>query len=543
MEDNIIKIDYDNIDVKDIMQQIRENIRKRNYPSEELYYLKKDLNSSCSEGDFDLAGLEQNVALNNIRWSIQKTNQIRSNRKLLGPLIVIGKRAVRKLSYWYIQFLVDQQNEFNASVANSINEVEKYIKKSKTIMTEMSETLNEKIENLEEGRAKSNEKIEHLEDDKVKLIDMVENLEECKVKHNEKIENLEEGRAKLNEKIEHLEDDKVKLIDMVENLVAKVLNLNEKIDSMDENIIAFDEKKKAQEYVQENIEDIAKRLNHFEEENKKLNDRINRKLEENGRIEEVTADRLRRIERHISYGNDEVLNIPVSNIQHMDSVDMDYFLFESKYRGSRAEIKERQKVYLEYFRDKKHVLDIGCGRGEFIELLGEKNIGVLGIDLNIDNVNYCTDKGLPVKYAEALEYLKSCEDSSLDGIFMAQVAEHLKPNDLISLIRIARKKLKAGAYFIAETINPQSLIVFTDSYYMDPSHIKMVHPLTIKFLVETEGFSDIALKYLSPVSEEQKVPKLECTESCKNLDSFNSAVTRLNDLIYGCRDYAIIAKR
>jgi O-antigen chain-terminating methyltransferase len=267
------------------------------------------------------------------------------------------------------------------------------------------------------------------------------------------------------------------------------------------------------------------------------------KLEENGRIKEVTASRLRRIEHHISNKNDELINTPITRIQTSGSIDMDYFLFESKYRGSRDEIKERQKVYLDYFKERQHVLDIGCGKGEFVELLAENNIGVSGIDIDKDNVIYCIDKGLPVKLAEALEYLQSCEDSSLDGIFMAQVAEHLKPNDLITLIRLARRKLQAGAYFIAKTINPQSLIVFTESYYMDPSHIKMVHPLTINFIFETEGFLNIEFKFLSPVADDMKIPRLECMEDCKNIDDFNNAISKLNDLVYGCRDYAIIAKR
>jgi O-antigen chain-terminating methyltransferase len=236
-------------------------------------------------------------------------------------------------------------------------------------------------------------------------------------------------------------------------------------------------------------------------------------------------------------------NIPAAESKSPDSIDMDYFLFEAKYRGSRAEIKERQRVYLDYFRDRKHVLDIGCGKGEFVEVLTENNIGVLGIDINIDNVNYCTDLGLPVKYAEAVEYLNSCENSSLDGIFMAQVAEHLSPNHLIKLIKLAREKLQTGAYFIVETINPQSLIVFTESYYMDPSHIKMVHPLTINFIFETEGFLNIEFKFLSPVADDMKIPRLECMEDCKNIDDFNNAISKLNDLVYGCRDYAIIAKR
>lgn len=457
MENNLIEIDYDNIDVEDIMRQIRENIRKRNYSTEELDNLKKDLNASYSEGDFDLVMLNRNVALNNVRWNIQKANQIRSNRKLIGPFIVLGKRILRKLSYWYIQFLVDQQNEFNSSVTISINEIEKYIKRSTKAITEMPELFNEKIEYLEDSKNKLSEKIEH----------------------------LEANNKELNEQVESL-NEKIKDLDKITLAVNKIAKIEESVSANIEDI--------------ENIGNIIEKLRYFEKENKKLT-------------------------------------------HSPDFIDMNYFLFESIYRGSREEIKSKQKFYLDYFKDRKGVLDIGCGRGEFIELLIESNTDVFGIDLDMNNVNYCIDKGLPVKHAEALEYLGDCEDSSLGGIFMAQVAEHLQPNDLVTLIRLAWKKLQTGAYFIAETINPQSLIVFTESYYMDPSHRKMVHPLTIKFLLETEGFTDIDIRYLSPVSDEHKIPKLECIESCKNIDSFNNAIARLNDLVYGYREYAVIAKR
>lgn len=221
-----------------------------------------------------------------------------------------------------------------------------------------------------------------------------------------------------------------------------------------------------------------------------------------------------------------------------EKIHFNYFKFEEKYRGSQDEIKDRLKVYLEYFKEANNILDIGCGRGEFLELLKENNIEALGIDIEDDMVLECKEKGLSVINSDALEYLKNLEDNSLGGIIMTQVIEHMEPNYLIDIIELAYKKLKSGAYFIAETINPQSLIVFTEAYFMDLSHTRMMHPYTIKFLVEEKGFNDITIKYLSKVGDDLRLPEVSELPT-----EFNSAINKLNDVVYGYRDYAIIGRK
>ena len=163
----------------------------------------------------------------------------------------------------------------------------------------------------------------------------------------------------------------------------------------------------------------------------------------------------------------------------------------------------------------------------------ESNIDAIGIDLNRER-NSIAMKGLSVVHADAIEYLSQCDNSSLGGVFMSQVAEHLRPNELISIIKLAKKKLQPGAYIIIETINPTALIVFAESYYMDPTHITLVHPLTLKFLIESEGFSNIETLFLSPVDEANRLP----TRDQAGLDE----ISKLNDLIYSYGDYSVIAK-
>lgn len=240
-------------------------------------------------------------------------------------------------------------------------------------------------------------------------------------------------------------------------------------------------------------------------------------------------------------------NMMASLPEKTDDV-MNYFVFEEKFRGSTEDIKQRQSVYLEYFKNCQNVLDIGCGRGEFLSLLKENGIGAKGIDINEDMVLYCQKEGLEVLEVEALSYLQSLEDKSLDGVFSAQVVEHLKPEQLISLVKLSYEKMMYGKYFVAETINPLCLSVFAESFYMDLSHVRPIHPDTLKFLMESVGFQDIGVKFFSPYSEAERLRRLEITDSMDGeektqLEVLNQNIDKLNSLLYGYQDFAVIGKK
>ena len=120
----------------------------------------------------------------------------------------------------------------------------------------------------------------------------------------------------------------------------------------------------------------------------------------------------------------------IINYEHQEP---DYFLFENRFRGSEEKIKEALRYYLPWFKEGQNVLDIGCGRGEFLELMKENNIVARGIDVNEQFVDYCRQKGLDVQLKDAVAELEGLEDNSLGGIFMGQVIEHLEPNYLTRL--------------------------------------------------------------------------------------------------------------
>lgn len=231
----------------------------------------------------------------------------------------------------------------------------------------------------------------------------------------------------------------------------------------------------------------------------------------------------------------------IINYEHQEP---DYFLFENRFRGSEEKIKEALRYYLPWFKEGQNVLDIGCGRGEFLELMKENNIVARGIDVNEQFVDYCRQKGLDVQLKDAVAELEGLEDNSLGGIFMGQVIEHLEPNYLTRLLELAAKKLEPGAYLIAETPNPTMLSTLSNSFYLDLSHIKPVHPETMKFLMEYYGFESVEIRY----SESSKIPYslalLEAGEAeIPNIRKFNEGINLLNELLFGYQDYIIIGRK
>lgn len=226
-------------------------------------------------------------------------------------------------------------------------------------------------------------------------------------------------------------------------------------------------------------------------------------------------------------------------IEQKNNYSMDYLLFENRFRGSRSSIKERQKQYLEYILPTDKVLDIGCGRGEFIELLTDNGISVNGIDINEDMVEYCIDRGFNVQYADAIDYLAAVPPQTYDCISMCQVIEHLTFEQYTELLGLMLNALKPGGKVIIETINAQSVYAMSNWFYIDPTHTKPVHPETLDFVIKEIGFHKTERKNVSPV-EHINVPQIGNIE---NSEEINRAIGDLYGMLYGYQDYALIAWR
>jgi O-antigen chain-terminating methyltransferase len=224
--------------------------------------------------------------------------------------------------------------------------------------------------------------------------------------------------------------------------------------------------------------------------------------------------------------------------------EREYARFEDRHRGSEDAVKWKQRNYLPYFQDRGTVLDLGCGRGEFLELLKESGIPAFGVDSNQEMVLRTRDKGLEVVQGDGWAYLQAVADESLGGIFLSQVIEHLEPEVLREWVRIGFKKLRPGGLLLAETINPQCLSTFSGAFYLDLSHKNPIHPEAARYLWESLGFQQVEILYVSPFPEEMKLKEMVRREDDSYEDElarlFNENVRGLNALLYGYQDYAVL---
>ena len=152
---------------------------------------------------------------------------------------------------------------------------------------------------------------------------------------------------------------------------------------------------------------------------------------------------------------------------------IDYVEFENKYRGSEDLIKKRQSVFVEFFKNCNNVLDIGCGRGEFLELLHKENIYSTGIDIDSGMVKRCKEKGLNVIKADVFEFLEDLENDVLDGIFCSQVVEHLSFKEIQYFIYLLSQKVRPEGVALFETINPRCIKAM-QNFYLDITHVQPV---------------------------------------------------------------------
>jgi len=222
-----------------------------------------------------------------------------------------------------------------------------------------------------------------------------------------------------------------------------------------------------------------------------------------------------------------------------DEAQFDYFAFEEQYRGSEADIRERQQAYLEYFQGRDNVVDIGCGRGEFLELLRDNGISAHGVELGTDQYLLCKEKGLDVVQQDLFTFLESTPDESLGGIFSAQVIEHMTASDQLRYVALAYRKTKPGSPVIFETINPECVFALVHNFFLDPTHVRPTHPLTLRFAMESHKFRSVELRFSAPAGGMQ-IPRLYLDGGSQALDHFNAGIERLNELLYGYQDYAAI---
>jgi SAM-dependent methyltransferase len=224
--------------------------------------------------------------------------------------------------------------------------------------------------------------------------------------------------------------------------------------------------------------------------------------------------------------------------------DSAYTAFENRFRGSREEVRRRQADYVELLTGHAPVVDLGCGRGELLELLRAAGIEARGVEGNTSAAQECQAKGLDVTHGDLVAYIEQQPAGSLGAVFAAQVAEHLPPPALQALLAAAHKALAKDGLLVLETPNVASAFGFFDVYIRDLTHERPLHPETLRFLAAAAGFSEARIEMRSPVPDDVKL-HLVPTGGLPPpvVKALNENVARLNALLFAPLDYTLVARR
>jgi O-antigen chain-terminating methyltransferase len=209
------------------------------------------------------------------------------------------------------------------------------------------------------------------------------------------------------------------------------------------------------------------------------------------------------------------------------ALPFDYARFAERFRGPAEYVTESQRFYLPFFSGRRHVLDVGCGRGEFLKLMQQAGVPARGIEASDESVEYCRSLGLDATRADLFAYLTEQSEASLDGIFCSQVVEHLPTDRLAEMVRLCSSRLATGGVLAIETPNPECLAIFGSHFYLDPTHTRPVPSQLLAFYMEESGLGRVEVHPKAPAIE--TMPEVgELPEGFRNK-------------FFGGLDYAIIA--
>lgn len=243
--------------------------------------------------------------------------------------------------------------------------------------------------------------------------------------------------------------------------------------------------------------------------------------------ERLIHTELRLIRQRVSLDRPETSN-QLATAAAVSESPLDYTRFAERFRGSEEYVRAGQGRYRDLFEGRQHIVDIGCGRGEFLSFMRDLNVPAHGVDLSVESVAICRAAGLSAEVADLFVYLHQQPDRTLDGLFCSQVVEHLPPDRLPAFIRLAAQKLSRGGVLVIETPNPECLAIFATHFYLDPTHQRPVPPQLLRFYCEEYGLSGIEIWPLSPAAD--------------SYPALNELPASVREQFFGHLDYALIAR-
>ncbi len=227
-----------------------------------------------------------------------------------------------------------------------------------------------------------------------------------------------------------------------------------------------------------------------------------------------------------------------------------YLELERRYRGTEEEIRERIAAYLPYLKSLPAgapVLDLGCGRGEALALLRDHDVPARGVDSSARMVQLCRERSLSAEVGDLFATLAGVPEGSLGGVVSFHVVEHLPVGALDRLVRLAWRALASGGVLILETPNPLSVVVAARNFWLDPTHVRPVHPESLKLMYELAGFDPVERLDLRPFLSADRLPEIDLAELPEQqrplADRVNRLRDRLDEVLFGFQDFGMVGRK
>jgi SAM-dependent methyltransferase len=512
------------IDAEKIVEGIRETTWKRRQESslEELASMPRN-----GQGAIDLTPLHSCYDIYNVHFT--------SHRKILGWPIVFVKKLLRKL----LTPILERQltyNTVNAHLLSALWERDEVMGQQQgaalqALQVEMTEQQEAALQRLraeiteQQGAALQALQVEMTEQQRVALqglrTEITEQIEQMGL---QRAAAFQAFREVVVGQVERLGQQQSTAMDVLrETVMGQVERLGQ------QQATAMDV---LRETIMRQVEQLGQQLhNELAARDARIIQQKTQLIRQERRITMLLEEARKRLPAPF---NQEQLQ--VMRAEGERSLEAFYVSFEDQFRGTREDIKERCRVYLPLLKeagigtDEMPILDLGCGRGEWLELLREEGLRARGLDLNSILVEDCRERELEVMEGDIITYLHTLPDASMGAITGFHIIEHLPFDVLIDVLDETVRVLKSGGLAIFETPNPQNVLVGSCNFYFDPTHLHPLPSLTMQFLAEARGLCKVEILNLHPP---EVSPLRETTEVAK----------RFNEYFYGPMDYAIVGRR